>query len=132
MLMYAMMAALAVSTAVPDVPGLLFDRVPVGHNSTYEAASCFDVNNDGVKDIFCGAYWYEGPGFTANHKVCTPWYIDTYYDDFSNYPMDVNGDGYLDVVTGGYFGAVLQWRENPKGGPGQWTDRKSTRLNSSH
>jgi hypothetical protein len=53
--------------------------------------------------------------------VCDIKYIDTYYDDFSNYPMDVNGDGYLDVVTGGYFGCVLQWRENPKGGPGPWT-----------
>ena len=121
MLSYAIMAALALSATAPDVPGLAFDRVPIGHNSTYEAASIFDVNNDGIKDLFCGEYWYEGPDFVKSHKVCDIMYLDTYYDDFSNYPMDVNGDGYLDDVTGGYFGCTFQWRENPKGGPGRWT-----------
>ena len=33
-----------------------------------------------------------------------------YYDDFGDYPMDVNGDGYLDVVSGGWFGGKLTWR----------------------
>jgi hypothetical protein len=120
MLSFAITAVLAVSAAATDVPGLVFDRVPIGHNSTYEAASILDVNNDGFKDIFSGAYWYEGPDFAKAHKVCDLMYVDTYYDDFSNYPMDVNGDGYLDIVAGGYFGCILQWRENPKGGPGEW------------
>ncbi len=121
MLSFAILAAVTVSAVTPDVPGLVFDRVPIGHNSIYEAASVFDVNNDGHKDIFCGEYWYEGPDFKKSHKVYDIMYLDTYYDDFSNYPMDVNGDGYIDVVTGGYFGCTFQWRENPKGGPGPWT-----------
>jgi hypothetical protein len=37
--------------------------------------------------------------------------------------MDVNGDGYLDIVTGGWFSKSVRWRENPKGDPAkEWTD----------
>ena len=42
----------------------LIDRV------TYESAAVFDVNNDGIPDIVCGEYWYEGPDFTKKHKIC--------------------------------------------------------------
>ena len=91
-------------------PTLRFDRERIG-TATYEAASAFDVNKDGVIDIFSGGYWYEGPDFKEGHKVCDILAQDTYYDDFSNYPMDVNGDGYLDIVTGGWWGKKMSWRE---------------------
>jgi hypothetical protein len=86
----------------------------------YESAGVFDVNNDGVLDIVCGGYWYEGPNWTK-HKICDVRKDDEYYDDFSTIPMDVNGDGYLDIITGGWFGQTLVWRENPKGQPVEWT-----------
>ena len=91
----------------------LIDEVP------YEAASVFDVNNNGRPGIVCGEYWYEAPGW-AKHKICDVRQEGEYYDDFSDLPMDVNGNGWLDIVTGGWFGQVLQWRENPKGQPAEW------------
>ena len=36
----------------------------------FESATAFDVNNDGVLDILCGGWWYEGPDFKTRHKVC--------------------------------------------------------------
>lgn len=98
---------------------VLFDRTQIG-DTTYEAASIFDVNKDGHPDLVSGAYWHAGPDFKTAHKICDILQVDDYYDDFSNYPMDVNGDGYLDIVTGGWFGQTLYWRENPKGGTGLW------------
>lgn len=79
----------------------------------YEAASVFDVNNNGILDIVCGANWYEGPDFIKKHKICEVSAEGEYYDDFSDYPMDVNGDGYQDIITGAWFSGILKWRENP-------------------
>ncbi len=91
----------------------LIDKVP------YEAASVFDVNNDGILDIVCGEYWYQGPDFKKKYKICDVETFSEYYDDFSDFPMDVNGDGILDIITGGFGGATLRWRENP-GNNGLW------------
>ena len=66
----------------------------------YEAAWVFDVNRDGHLDIVCGEYWYEGPDFTKKHKICDVQPEGEYYDDFSNFGMDVNGDGYIAIITG--------------------------------
>lgn len=99
---------------------VLFERTQIG-DTTFEAASIFDVNNDGHPDLISGEYWHEGPDFATAHKICTVMQVDDYYDDFSDYPMDVNGDGYLDIVTGGWFGQTVYWWENPKGQPAEWT-----------
>lgn len=98
---------------------VLFDRQKIG-TTTFEAASIFDVNNDGHLDLVSGEYWHEGPDYAKAHKIGTIMQVDDYYDDFSDYPMDVNGDGFLDIVTGGWFGGTLQWRENPQGRPVEW------------
>ena len=86
---------------------------------TYEAASVFDVNNDGVLDIVCGEHWYEGPEFKIRHKICDVQPEGEYFDDFSDYGMDVNGDDKVDIITGGWWGQTLKWRENP-GDNGEW------------
>jgi hypothetical protein len=52
-----------------------------------------------------------------------------YFDDFSTIPMDVNGDGYTDFITGGWWGQTLQWRENPKGKPVEWTTHEIDNCN---
>jgi hypothetical protein len=109
------------STLVLTEPQLAFERIEIGQ-STFEAASAFDVDLDGNMDIICGGYWYPGPDFQKSHKICDVKQAGEYWDDFSDYPMDVNGDGYLDVITGGFFGGPLRWRENPKGEPVEWKE----------
>lgn len=108
---YVFLLGVALVASAEYVP-LHFEKTRIG-TATYEAASIFDVNNDGIKDLFSGGFWYEGPDFTKTHKVADIRYVDTYYDDFSNIPVDVNGDGYVDIVTGGWWGMTFQWRENP-------------------
>jgi len=88
-------------------------------NTSYEAASVFDVTGDGVLDIVSGAYWYEGPDFTKRHKICEIMPEGEYFDDFSDFGMDVNGNGLTDIITGGWWGQTLKWRENP-GNKGEW------------
>ena len=86
---------------------------------SYEAASVFDVDNDGILDIVCGEYWYEGPNW-VKHKICEVKPEGEYYNDFSDLPLDVNGDGFTDIVTGAWWEATLKWRENPKGRYEEW------------
>jgi hypothetical protein len=45
--------------------------------------------------------------------------VSEYFDDFSTIPLDVNGDGKIDFITGGWFGKKLQWLENP-GNEDEW------------
>ena len=84
----------------------------------YESAGVFDVDNDGVLDIVSGAYWYKGPDFKTRYKIGDIRAEGEYFDDFSNIAMDINGDGYTDYVTGGWWGNTLRWRQNP-GKPGE-------------
>lgn len=104
------------------MPVLQFDKRFIS-DERYESAGVFDVDNDGVLDIVCGASWYKGPDFRKRGKVGPVKMFDEYYDDFSTIPMDINGDGYLDFITGGWWGNTLRWRENPKGDPSkEWTE----------
>jgi len=115
-----MFAALCAAGQVTEGKAMLkFERVRIG-TATYEAASACDVNNDGVMDIVSGEYWFEGPDFTKQHKMCDVRAEGDYFDDFGDCPMDVNGNGYIDIVTGAWWGKTLRWRENPKGQAGQW------------
>jgi len=113
---------------------LTFEKMKLS-DDMFEAAAVFDVNKDGHLDIVCGSFWYEGPDFGTSHKICVistqregaeklegRYDLETItgYDDFANIPMDVNGDGYMDIVSGGWFGRTLLWRENPKGKPEEW------------
>ena len=115
----AFMLTLVAAAAPADDTPLTFERLKIS-DAAFEAASALDVDKDGHIDIVSGGYWYEGPAFTAQHKICDIPPQGEYFDDFGDYPMDVNGDGYVDIVTGGYWGKQVQWRENPKGKHIEW------------
>ena len=106
-----------------------FKKVAIDLENRCEACSVFDVNNDGIDDIVCGEYWYEGPDFKKKHKICDITYEHGYIWDFSDYPMDVNGNGLMDIITGSWWGGGLFWRENP-GNDGEWKTHKICDLKS--
>lgn len=107
------------SAGVAAQEPLVFDRQLITPR-IFEAASVFDVNRDKKQDIVSGEYWYEGPDFTQEHRIGDVPVVGEYYDDFSCYPMDINGDGWTDFITGGFFGCELRWRENPKDSEKEW------------
>src|SRR5208283_1519899 len=84
-----------------------------------EAAEVADVNRDGKLDIISGENWYEqttpgkdGPRWIKHHFRDLP-FIGGYLEDLGDLAIDVNGDGYPDVVTSSYWSTPLAWWENP-------------------
>ncbi len=97
--------------ATPIKP-IRFEKKKIASES-YESVGVFDVNNDKVPDIVSGGFWYEGPEYYIRHAIGAAKRFGEYYDDFSTIPLDVNGDGHTDFITGGWFGGQLVWKENP-------------------
>ncbi|WP_295811527.1 FG-GAP-like repeat-containing protein [uncultured Victivallis sp.] len=86
----------------------------------YESTAFIDVNRDGVMDIVSGAWWYEGPDFKTKHRIYQPRSLNDYFEDFSTIALDITGNGYPDIVTGGYFAGELVWLENPGREAKEW------------
>ena len=47
----------------------------------FESAGVFDVNGDGIPDIVSGEFWYEGPDFKKQYRLCELQPIGDYFDD---------------------------------------------------
>ena len=99
---------------------VVFEKVSIASES-YESVGAFDVNNDQKLDIVSGGFWYEGPSFQNRYVIGAAKRYGEYYDDFSTIPLDVNGDGFMDFITGGWYAGHLVWKENP-GDEGEWEE----------
>src|SRR5262245_49583842 len=88
-----------------------------------ETAAVADVNNDRRLDVISGEWWYEAPSWTR-HKIRDINFNGTYVDDFSDLPLDVDGDGFIDVIQVGYFARRLVWMKNPGRASGPWTEHE--------
>jgi len=85
---------------------------------SFESVGVMDVNNDGKLDLVSGDFYYlngEDPKtiFRKRVRLGDQPAFGEYYDDFATIPLDVNQDGRMDFVTGGWFGKSLRWHENP-------------------
>jgi hypothetical protein len=77
-----------------------------------ETAAFVDINNDGRPDIVSSDYWYQAPNW-EKHKIRDINWNGQYVDNFSDLPVDVDGDGFTDVVQFGYFSNNIVWMKNP-------------------
>ncbi|MFZ9089653.1 MAG: FG-GAP repeat domain-containing protein [Planctomycetaceae bacterium] len=98
----------------------------INADSPYEGGGAADFNNDGRIDIFSGDSWYEAPDWTRHRVRDVPASRNPHYhEDFADSPLDVNGDGFTDIVTCNYFGRRIGWVENPGGDATQpWVEHE--------
>lgn len=90
-----------------------------------EACGAGDFNNDGRMDIVALPYLYLAPEFKPEKIFDISGDVDEqgkgYRDDFMNAPLDVDGDGWLDVVRVTWFAKKAEWLRNPGKEGGAWT-----------
>lgn len=128
--------SLCLDAAGDDAIAFRKHTLDLGANETCAVA---DVNQDGRLDIISGENWYEqvprsgvdGAGMShcgpagprwIKHKFRSLPYINYYIDNFSDLPIDVDGDGFPDIVSCSWFSKRLVWYRNPGKQPGPWRE----------
>src|SRR6476469_1500311 len=84
----------------------------INPQAEYPACGVIDVNKDGKLDIVSGGFWYEAPTWTK-HFLREVEVIRGRFDDYSNLEMDVNADGWTDIISVNYRSASIFWIEHP-------------------
>ena len=95
-----------------------------------ESCAVADVNRDGRLDIVSAENWYEQASPSAGgkdvrwirHKFRELGYNSFYIENLIDIPVDVNGDGFPDIVSASYWSKPFTWWENPASQTKTWRE----------
>jgi len=103
----------AVSPAAADEPPEIHWKLhTIDAENINSSGAIMDVDRDGKLDIIAGQFWYEAPDW-RRHFAREVQVIRGRNDDYSSLPIDLNGDGWPDLVSVNYRSASLYWVEHP-------------------
>ncbi len=100
-----------------------FKKITLTTDFLAEGVAVADVNKDGKMDVLAGTVWFEAPEWKRHEIDGNKVYKTTEYSNtFLDYTMDVNHDGWMDLIRIPTPGAEATWYENPKNAPGLWKE----------
>lgn len=105
----AMLVALGVAALTAQA--VTFETIVIDRGNS-EGCSVVDVNNDGMLDIVCLPDWYRAPDWDMRpvHEIARS---GEFIMNYGQIAMDVNGDGFVDIVSAGWFDKDVYWYESP-------------------
>ncbi len=125
-LAYAL-AALGLLANVASAEDISWKRIKVDDVFRSEGVGAGDINKDGLMDVAAGDVWYEAPDWKIHpiREVRSYKFDGGYSKSFCNEVIDINGDGWLDIVVVGFPGDPCHWYENPQGNfDGHWKEHE--------
>lgn len=81
--------------------------------SPNEGCAVADVDRDGKPDVIAGTHWFAGPDFVPRPLREIPEFGNDFLANNSDNAYDVDGDGWVDVISGGWAESEVCWYKNP-------------------
>ncbi|MCS7239275.1 MAG: VCBS repeat-containing protein [Thermoguttaceae bacterium] len=78
-----------------------------------EGCAIGDINRDGLPDVVAGERWYAAPQWIPRPIRCIEQTMGDFYASNGDLIYDVDGDGWLDVISGSWMEPELYWFRNP-------------------
>jgi len=123
-----LLAFLFASISVKAQNEIAFKKIVIDKTYISSAATTADIDRDGIVDIVAGDVWYKGPDWKKYEIRPAGAYYNTTVDptrpmgsgarywarSIGNYTKDLDGDGWLDVITFNSQGSPCYWYRNPQ------------------
>ena len=105
------------TTIAAEPVGLKFSKRCLMVNPN-EGCAIGDVDRDGKPDIIAGTHWYGAPDFIPRPvrdipQISLGFGSKGFYANNADLVYDVDGDGWIDVISGGWTESELYWYKNP-------------------
>lgn len=103
--------ALTATSAIAAEPNLSWKVIPLAIDAN-EGIDIADFNGDGKLDVVAGRSWYKNPNFRPR-PLRNFSDKNGYVESNGDFAYDVDADGTMDVIAGGFFATEVNWYKNP-------------------